>query len=557
MMNMKCLQIIFVLALAMVEVIGYAQNINLRINEIVASNQAGQFDEFLEYDDWVEIYNPTGSPITNLAGYYISDDPDSLDKWMIPFDDPGLTTVLPNGFLVIWVDDDYNNAASQGANHNAGFTLSAEGETFLLTAPDGLTIIDSISYPALASDVSYGRTCDGCPSWQYFNNVTFESTNFESQSNALLFINEVQTMNVSTYDDPQHEYDKWFEIFNPNPFQVNAANYYVSVNGDPLQWRIPANNPIRSVIPAGGFLLVWCDGDVNDDVNHGPLQLNEGGGTIVLTGPDGSTLIDSYTYPAISTDQSFGRQSDGSSASVFFPFPTPTVTNQLVRIVPETLFINEAMASNSSVIADSFGEFEDWFEVYNPNNYSVNLSGYYFSDDPERRNKWVVPGTFADSVTVPALGWKLFWADRQIEQGVLHANFRLSNLGEYLSLSSPDGFTLADEIEWASLGQDTSIGRFQDGAAQWVLFVQSTPEASNGGGVIRVEENHPSMWSAYPIPSSGTIYFTEPITARLYNVGGELMTSFQRSSAFEVATLPAGVYLLVRDDGQTKRLVIE
>ncbi|MFM7730490.1 MAG: lamin tail domain-containing protein, partial [Flavobacteriales bacterium] len=85
--------------------VGMSQNSNLRINEIVASNQAGQFDEFLEYDDWVEIYNPSGSPITNLAGYYISDDPDSLDKWMIPFDDPGLTTVLPNGFLVIWIDD--------------------------------------------------------------------------------------------------------------------------------------------------------------------------------------------------------------------------------------------------------------------------------------------------------------------------------------------------------------------------------------------------------------------------------------------------------------------
>ncbi|MFM7814388.1 MAG: hypothetical protein ACKO66_07715, partial [Flavobacteriales bacterium] len=74
-----------------------AQNINLRVNEIMASNRAGQFDEFLEYDDWVEIYNPPGNPITNLAGYYISDNPDSLTKWMIPATDPGLTTILPNG----------------------------------------------------------------------------------------------------------------------------------------------------------------------------------------------------------------------------------------------------------------------------------------------------------------------------------------------------------------------------------------------------------------------------------------------------------------------------
>jgi hypothetical protein len=536
---------------------GISQNLNLRVNEIMAANRAGQFDEFLEFDDWVEIYNPAGSPITNLAGYYISDDPDSLDKWMIPSTDPGLTTILPNGFLALWIDNDFNNLNSQGANHNAGFTLSADGEAFFIVAPDGTTIIDSVTFPVMADDVSYGRVCDGCSEWQYFNNVTFEASNFESQSNALLFINEVQTQNVTTYDDPQHEFDAWFEIFNPNPFQVNLANYYLSTTANPQQWRVPSSNPVRTVIPALSHLLIWCDDDVLDDVNHAPLNLPIENGVITLTGPDGITVVNSYAYSAIPTDQSFGRQSDGASSSIYFQYPTPSVTNQLIRIVPETLWLNEIMTANQTGILDSLGELEDWFEVYNPNSYDVNLSGYYFSDNPERRNKWVVSGTFPDSVTVPAQGWKLFWADGDVEQGVLHADFKLSNNGEYLSLASPDGFTLADEFEWGHINPDTSIGRIQDGAAQWVLFVQSTPEASNGGGVIRVEENHPSTWSAYPIPSSGTIHFTEPITARLYNLRGQLITSFQRSAILDASSMPAGVYLLVRDDGQTKRLVIE
>ena len=177
-----------------------AQNTNLRINEILTNNQSTVMDDFFEYDDWVEIYNPPGSPITNLAGYYISDDPDTLTKWQIPAIDAGVTTVLPNNFIVLWIDDDFNNTNSQGADHNAGFVLSSEGETFLLTAPDGQTIIDSISYPEMAPDVSWGRSCDGCPQWQYFNNVTFDENNVEIQNNYLLFINEVQPINTSTYD---------------------------------------------------------------------------------------------------------------------------------------------------------------------------------------------------------------------------------------------------------------------------------------------------------------------------------------------------------------------
>jgi len=184
-----------------------AQNLNLRINEILTNNQTTVMDDFFEYDDWVEIYNPPGSPITNLAGYYISDDPDTLTKWQIPAIDAGVTTVLPNNFIVLWVDDDFNNMNSQGADHNAGFVLSSEGETFLLTAPDGITIIDSVSYPEMAPDVSWGRSCDGCPQWQYFNNVTFDDNNFEIQNNSLLFINEVQAINESTYDDLEGEID--------------------------------------------------------------------------------------------------------------------------------------------------------------------------------------------------------------------------------------------------------------------------------------------------------------------------------------------------------------
>jgi hypothetical protein len=532
----------------------HAQNLNLRINEILTNNQTIMTDDFFEYDDWIEIYNPPGSPITNLANYYISDDPDTLTKWRIPAIDAGVTTVLPNNFIVLWIDDDFNNANSQGADHNAGFVLNSEGETFLLTAPDGITIIDSVSYPEMAPDVSWGRSCDGCSQWQYFNNVTFDDNNVEIQNNNLVFINEVQPINTSTYDDLQSEFDPWFEIYNPNPFQVNLANYSISINGG-TPWTVPSNRPARTVIPPDGFLLIWCDNDITDDVNHSPLSLPAQGGSIQITGPNGNAVVNTYTYQSTAADHSWGRVSDGASSSIDFSAPTPTVTNQLFVIQPQNVLINELLSANQNGITDNFGELEDWFEIYNPNNFPVNLSGYYFSDDPEVRNKWVVSSSFPDSVTVPANGWLLFWADADVEQGVLHADFRLSNNGEYLSLAGPDGYTLADEIQWNYIAPDTSLGRISDGDEEWVLFVTSTPEASNNEGNINVSEINSHKILAYPNPTSSMIYFNRTGNYSLYDISGKIIESFTQTSSIDASNWQSGLYILGTEEGGRIRII--
>jgi len=41
------------------------------------------------------------------------------------------------------------------------------------------------------------------------------------------------------------------------------------------------------------------------------------------------------------------------------------------------LYINEIQASNSTTIADNFLEYDDWIELYNVSNISINLAGYY------------------------------------------------------------------------------------------------------------------------------------------------------------------------------------
>lgn len=526
---------------------------NLKINELMASNGTTVMDNFFQYNDWIEIYNSGG--IVNLAGYYLSDDPLNLTKYQIPATNAGVTTILPNGYLIFWADKDN---ATQGENHT-NFTLSSNGESVILTMPDGVTIVDQIDFPQQASDISYGRSCDGCATWQYFNSPTYDASNFEAAATTeLLFINEVQAENTGVYHDPQFQYDPWVEIYNPNAYQVNVGGYYLSNNGTATQWQIPTNEPFNTVIPANGFRVFWCDNNLTDGATHTPLSLSNAGGTVKLYGPNGTSQVDALTYGPIAAGSSAGRATDGANSIITFTQPTPINSNTLFIIQPEAIVINEVMSKNLVTITDNMGELEDWVELYNPLNYDVNLAGYFMSDDSENPRRWMIPATFADSVTIPSHGWLLFWADGDLTQGVRHAKFSLNNNNEFVGLYSPDGLTRADEIAWNHMGADTSLGRLTDGNAQWVDFIVTTPDASNNQGTINILESETSStFSAYPNPTRCLINLSRRSNIQIYSFDGRFIASERNAMQVSFANYPTGIYLIKDEFGNVARVVKE
>ena len=315
--------------------LGYSQQ-TIFINEILAGNENDIWDEFSQHEDWLEIYYQAGSSpaLVNLAGYYLSDDPDSLTKWQIPDTNQGLTTVPQGQHIVFFIDKDPN----QGENH-VDFKLSLDGETVTLTEPDGVTIVDQITYPMMVDDISYGRSSDGADDWVFFNNTTPDDPNAQGEFvPEVLFINEVMTNNTSNIYDEMDEHEQWVEIYNPNPYQVNLAGYhFTTTDGDSPVFEIPDTDPLLTVIPAEGFLVFWFDGETADGENHVSFSLEEGG-NVQLTGQFVSNVIDSYDYPVLAENESWGRQTDGSGTSISFSIPTPRVTNSLVIVEPEELY---------------------------------------------------------------------------------------------------------------------------------------------------------------------------------------------------------------------------
>lgn len=135
-----------VIALYLLTLTSYAQTV--RISEVVASNDTSLTDEDGDSSDWIELYNNSEVAV-DLTGWHLTDDLADQTKWTFP------NTILPaESFLVVFASD--KDRAIAGSELHTNFKLSAAGESLALVRANGNSIEDTITFPALDEDVSYG-----------------------------------------------------------------------------------------------------------------------------------------------------------------------------------------------------------------------------------------------------------------------------------------------------------------------------------------------------------------------------------------------------------------
>ncbi|MEL7531959.1 MAG: FN3 associated domain-containing protein [Bacteroidota bacterium] len=140
----------------------------LQINEFMAINQSYELYPDKLTVDWVELFNPDSQNV-QLKDYYLTDDPKDLTKYRFPS-----LTVPANGYRVL-----YHAEGNLSTNRSFPFALAGEGEFLALVAPDGLSIIDSISFGQQYPDQAFGRAENG-------NNWGILTRPSESEPNAPL-----------------------------------------------------------------------------------------------------------------------------------------------------------------------------------------------------------------------------------------------------------------------------------------------------------------------------------------------------------------------------------
>ena len=155
-----------------------------RINEVMIDNVDNYIDNYGKRSPWIEIYNSSAGTI-DLAGCFLTDDPQDLKKYMIPKGDV-LTAIKPRQSVVFFADE----MPLRGTFH-LNFTLAPNTSHYLaLVSGDGTSIIDEVEVPAaIPANHSYARIDDGvrtvvaAEAWHITEHTTPGSNNVVKDKN--------------------------------------------------------------------------------------------------------------------------------------------------------------------------------------------------------------------------------------------------------------------------------------------------------------------------------------------------------------------------------------
>tara|TARA_B100000508_G_scaffold55003_3_gene42755 strand:+ start:137194 stop:140178 length:2985 start_codon:yes stop_codon:yes gene_type:complete len=214
----------------------------------------------------------------------------------------------------------------------------------------------------------------------------------------------------------------------------------------------------------------------------------------------------------------------------------------------QPVVINEIQSSNSDTYLDESGDFDDWIEIYNPNDSIVNLKGYYLTDDPEDSTKYLID----NDLLVAGNEHLVIWCDNENHEGVNHTNFSLNRFGDFIALLSPEGDYI-DSISFNAIYQDYSYGRKTDGDQDWITFKNTTPNAPNK----KLESsNTDEDLVVYPNPNAeGLLYFSQTITGTLFNSNGAKILHFQNADKLNINSLSQGIYYIKTNTGIARKIL--
>lgn len=177
--------------------------------------------------------------------------------------------------------------------------------------------------------------------------------------------------------------------------------------------------------------------------------------------------------------------------------------SQLAQIGWHDLVVNEFMASNSEDggIADPSGSYADWIEIYNNTDEMIDLGTLYLSDNADSLYKWKFDlGTF-----LAPDDYLIVWADKDLEEEGIHADFKLSKSGESIYLLHEDG-TFIDSLSFDEQETNIASARIPNGVGDFVMqeatFAQNNEEEPNA----TIAQLQQSNIRIFPNPVSQLFY---------------------------------------------------
>ncbi|MFT4761092.1 MAG: hypothetical protein ACI9XO_004098 [Paraglaciecola sp.] len=280
-----------------------------------------------------------------------------------------------------------------------------------------------------------------------------------------------------------------------------------------------------------------------DDGNNGDGAANDG--IFGVTVPIGIGGLQYYIYAENDEAGKFSPQ------RAELEFHTVGTSSDVV--------INEVLADNETIQADQDGEFDDWAELYNNTDVSVNLGGWFLTDNETVLNKWTFPnGTFLD-----ANGYLMVWIDDDEEQDGLHTSFKLANGGEALYLVNPQ-LQIVDQLIFGPQSNDISMARCPNGTGGFEFATPTFDDNNASGCTVGTNDLVLGVdYRVFPNPVSEAIFVEttdfEKRNIQLFNLVGQAVFTGSFSEEIEVSVkeLGSGIYFLKIDGAGVQRVVVE
>ena len=306
---------------------------------------------------------------------------------------------------------------------------------------------------------------------------------------------------------------------------------------DTLKIRAQVYTPDNVQVSA----LVDTDNDFQtlsmfDDGLHGDLYENDGVWGIEIPILPGWVSVD-YRVQVITDNSPRIAPCESVSATV--------------GISPNDIKINELMSLNSSVVADEFFEYDDWCELYNYGSSSIELNGFYLTDNISRPDKYNLPQEI-----IQGGEHTFYWLDKDLEQGGNHAPFKLSSEGEELALFEKEGnyWHLRDYVSFGSIENDISYGRAYDGSNEWQFFQNPTPNSTNN--ILNFFLPKTNNLVIHPNPSkSGIFKLNDYRYVSVYDIMGREVKTYINTNEIDIHNYPKGVYFIETSLKETQKLI--
>jgi hypothetical protein len=155
----------------------------------------------------------------------------------------------------------------------------------------------------------------------------FSDSDMEANHITPVRINEVSADDGIFVNDYFKRND-WVELYNTTDQDIDTEGMFLTDNPDkPEKYVISkGNSQASTIIPAHGYLIIWCDKKDPLSQLHTGFKLENEGDELLLTAADKS-WTDRFVYAAHTSDQTVGRYPDGSNHVYVMNVPTIAKTN--------------------------------------------------------------------------------------------------------------------------------------------------------------------------------------------------------------------------------------